>query len=425
MPISAKAKRILTPLNAIILAAIVLVLVLIGALAKRGAFVGITHSFWLPWVVLAIAIVLTLLIIFVGLPWYRERQFVRQLGSGYRIAGQQSPQELQAKFSSGFRAYCTLPQHAGKGEPSYALPWFLLIGAGQSGKTEAVKTAGTFSSLTTARDGATQNFDFWVSNSVLLLDTAGRYAIASDIERDRAEWYRLLRLIKHYHGREPINGIVIAVGADHLVAQSDETLRADAAQQRERIEDAIKVLALSVPVYVLVTKCDVLDGFDEFTAALPARVLNEAVGFIDEPITARGPSRGHEQFMRLQSGLESMYEQLRNRGIAVLNGKAAESLRRPLFCFPEEFRLLAARLGTFLEVLSGEDVRYHTPLLRGVFLSAARQQELRLSLLRTQLGITSSPPSATSKPTTHCFLRDVFDVILPRDRGLASGSKVA
>ena len=294
----------------------------------------------------------------------------QRLESGYGVGSEQSPQEFQAKFTASLRRFRSLPQHSRKGDSTYALPWFLIIGAGASGKTEAVKSSGIFSALTsTTAEGATQNCDWWVSNSMLLLDTAGRYTIPTDVERDRGEWYRLLRLIKYYHGREPLSGMIVTVAIDYLASQPDEKLRADAGQARERIEETIQELGADFPVYILLTKCDLLEGFAEFFGALPVRVLNQAVGWIDDPPagTAGGPPRGAAAFRRLQNGLESTHQRLNVLGTSVLNGKVAEELCQPLFCFPEEFRAFTRPLGVFAEVLSNDDVRYHTPLAaRGI-----------------------------------------------------------
>src|SRR5690242_20618617 len=122
MPILDKANNLLTPVNAIIFAALVVFGALGARLARFGVFTLVIRSLWLPWAPLGTPLALVLLIIFVAIPWYREHQFVRQLGSGYRVAGQQSPQELQAKFSAGVREYRALPQHAGKGDATYVLP---------------------------------------------------------------------------------------------------------------------------------------------------------------------------------------------------------------------------------------------------------------------------------------------------------------
>jgi len=425
MAIADKARELLKAPAAILLAAAALAAGLLALGVWLGLFSALIHSRWFPEILVVLAVIVFLLILFVGRPWYREHVFVKRLGSGYRVAGEQSPQELQAKFSAAFRRFRALPQHAGKGDPTYSLPWFLIIGPGESGKTEAIRAAGTFSSLTSSpSEGGTQNFDWWVSNSMLLLDTAGRYTIPADVERDRGEWYRLLTLIKYYHGGEPLSGMVVAVAADYLGSQPDEKLRGDAAHMRERIEDTVSVLGVDFPVYILVTKCDTVEGFAEFIGALPVRVLNEAVGWVDEPPggSAGGPPRGRDAVKRLQDGLNITYQRLSTHGISILNGKVAEGLRQPLFCFPEEFRALSARLGTFLEVLAGEDVRYHTPLVRGMFISSARQQGPRYSFVRTRVGVASQPGTSDGKNPVRCFFRDLFETVLPRDRALASAA---
>ncbi|MBV8360051.1 MAG: hypothetical protein JO189_19255, partial [Deltaproteobacteria bacterium] len=186
MPILDKAKNIMTSPVAIIAAGVALLAALAYALAQLGVLGALIRSPWFPEIVIGLTVIGFLLIIFVGLPWYRQRRFVQRLESGYSVGSGQSPQEFQAKFDGALRRFRSLPQNSGKGDSTYALPWFLIIGAGTSGKTEAVKSSGVFSSLTsTVAEEATQNCDWWVSNSMLLLDTAGRYTIPTDPERDR------------------------------------------------------------------------------------------------------------------------------------------------------------------------------------------------------------------------------------------------
>jgi len=430
MPIVDTAKNALKSPAAIVAAGLIIIAALIAGMAKLGFFRALIRSGWLPEIAVVVAVIALLPIIFVGLPWYRKRVFTRRLASGYRVGGEQSPQEFQAKFTASLRRFRSLPQHLGKGDSTYALPWFLTIGPGASGKTEAVKSSGIFSALTsTTAEEATQNCDWWVSNSMLLLDTAGRYTIPTDVERDRGEWYRLLRLIKYYHGREPLSGMIVTVAIDYLASQPDEKLRADAGQARERIEETIQEVGVDFPIYILVSKCDLVEGFGEFFGALPVRVLNQAVGWIDDPPAgiAGGPARGAAAFRRLQNGLESTYQRLNVLGTSMLSGKIAEDLRQPLFCFPEEFRALTGRLGVFAEVLSSEDVRYHTPMLRGVFVSSASQQGPRTSFLRSEVAIASQPKPSESKAPSGYFLRELFEIILPRDRAIArtAASKAA
>jgi type VI secretion system protein ImpL len=392
------------------------VVALFALLVWLGLVRALLHSPWLWEIVIALTALVAIVIIVWGIPWWRERSFVQHLGSDYRVAGEESPQEFQAKFTHALQRFRNLPQQSGKGEPLYSLPWFLMIGPGGAGKSAALKASGLFSALTPLPlEGNTQNCDWWVSNTLLVLDTAGRYAIPEEAARDRAEWYRLLRLVRHYHGFEPLSGLIVTVAANDLILHPHEKLRADAGQVRERIEEAIQELGVHVPVYVLVTKCDQLEGFSEFFGVLPQRIADEAVGFVDDPPAAGdGPARGAEAARRFQLGIHSVYERFHMLRLSILNGNTPEALRRPIFCFPEEFKAIERPLDAFVGPLLSEDVRYHTPLFRGVFFSSAQLAGIPVSSMRRQVQIAEEPAALEGKPQQPYFLRDLSIAVRPQ-----------
>ena len=68
----------------------------------------------------------------------------------------------------------------------YDLPWYLLIGEPQSGKSTTLKNSGL--EFPVGADGlsgagGTRNCDWWFSNEAVILDTAGRYATEEE-DRD-------------------------------------------------------------------------------------------------------------------------------------------------------------------------------------------------------------------------------------------------
>lgn len=359
-----------------------------------------------------------------GIPWLRERYFLRQEGSASVIAGQESPEEFHARFTKALQTLKSLPQLKGRESPLYVLPWYLLIGEANAGKTTAIRSAEAFSPLISVSDNAiTQNCDWWIANTAVVLDTTSRYVAQTDKARDRAEWYRLLRLLRQHREHEPINGVIIAISTETLISQPEERLRTEASRLRERCEEAVQELGCDFPVYFLLTKCDQLEGFPEFFTALPVHVLNEVVGFVDDsPSEAQNGKplvRSEEALQRLQSGLRLIYERLHQFRFSLLESKLPERLRQPVFCFPEEFQALQQALMAFAKPLLSVDPRYHTPLFRGIFLSSALQAETSTSLLRRQLQITE-PSGLRQEENRHYFLYDLFHAILPRDRGLVS-----
>ena len=404
-----------------VVAGAIAVLAVAAVAIELRLFRALVHSPW-RWEILAAVIALAVFaLIFWGIPWFQEWRFVHRESSQYPIAGERSPQEFQAKFARAVHKLRSLPHHNAERDPLYAIPWYLILG-GQAGKTTALAAAGVFSPLTSIpAEGGTQNCDWWVSNSMLMLDTAGRYVTTGDIARDRPEWYRLLHAIRHYHGQEPISGIVVAVAADELASSPAEKLAASAGKIRERIEEAIDTLRQDFPIYLLVTKCDLMEGFAEFFGVFPPQVLEQTVGYVDDPPTppAGAPQRGEEALRRLQTGLRGIYERLNVLRLSILNGNVAEPLKQAVFCFPEEVRALQAPLTAFAEPLLSDDVRFHTPLFRGVFFASAKQEGSPFSSLRSQLHLQTAPAPPEHKTAKPYFLQDLFETVIPRDRALS------
>jgi len=359
-----------------------------------------------------------------GVPRLRERYFLKQPGSEYVAAGQESPEEFQAKFLKALQTLKGLPQLKGREDPLYVLPWYLLIGEGQPGKTTALRGANLFSPLITPSGGdTTQNCDWWISNTAVILDTSSRYVAQDDKARDRAEWYRLLRLLRRHREHEPINGLLVTVAADTLAAQSEEKLRADGSRLRERIEEAVQELGCDFPIYLVINKCDQIEGFTAFFTPLPSRVQAEVIGYVDDPPASPTPgvtiARGEETLERLSQGLQTIYDRLHRFRLSLLDGKIPESLKQPIFCFPEEFKALQSAILAFAKPLFNFDTRYHTLRFRGIFFISAHQEGAPFSLLRRQLQVPEATPSREAS-NAHYFLHDLFLTILPRDRGLVA-----
>jgi len=406
---------------AIKVAAVIVAVIFVVALAlKFHLFAWLAHSRWFPEILAGVAIVIVFAVVFWGIPWFREWRFLRAYDSTARADSGESPQEFRAKFVHAIRRLRELPQLAHSRDPIHALPWYLTLGASGSGKTAALAAAGLFTPHTQAPlGGSTANCDWWVSNTMVVLDTAGRLAIPGEPGRDRAEWYRLLRLIKHYRITESLNGIIVTIAADQLVSEPGEKLRSNGGAIRERIEEAVRELGVIFPVYVLVTKCDLIEGFGEFFGAMPQRVLGEALGYVDaHSLSEKTGQTTVEPSQRLHAGLRSVFDRLHLLRLALLNSRVPETLREPIFCLPEELRALEQPLRAFAAPLVSEDVVYHRPLFRGVFFASAQHEGNPISLLRRQLGVAAGPPPPESKTRQPYFLRDLFTKILPRDRGL-------
>ena len=155
----------------------------------------------------------------------------------------------------------------------YDLPWYVIIGAPGSGKTTALLNSGLKFPLEQRVGkgalrgvGGTRNCDWWFTDEAVFLDTAGRYTTQdSDAASDSAGWSEFLALLRKYRARRPINGVILTINAQRPADAGGPSARdahVDAA--RHRLDELTRELQIQLPVYVMVTKCDLVDGFTEY-----------------------------------------------------------------------------------------------------------------------------------------------------------------
>jgi type VI secretion system protein ImpL len=359
----------------------------------------------------------------------RERHFLTRLHPDDAPALQDeeavSYRQLQEKMLNALGTLEKAPELKKTGGlPLYAVPWYLLLGASQSGKTALLRSVATifvpFARPSAGANTPTENCDWWFFNTAIMLDTAGRYALHPKGERDSAQWYRFLQLLRLHRVLQPINGLIITVAADALATRGQEELRLEATELRKRIDEAIRELGVDFPVYLLVTRCDMLEGFTEFFGHLPEHTLRQVFGYVNEaqPPAGEFPSPAVAS-PPIASIAETLVERLKQLRLSIFNAEKLPpaTLRQRIFCFPDEFRALQQPLTVFVEALIAENPFQHHPVFRGMFFCSAQQQGPRHSFLRRQLHF-AEPHRTSEHGAKVYFLHDLFAVILPRDQYL-------
>ncbi len=293
----------------------------------------------------------------------------------------------------------------------YQLPWYVIIGAPGAGKTTALANSGLDFPLATALGkrgvrgiGGTRNCDWWFTAQAVLIDTAGRFTTQdSDQAADQAAWFGFLDLLRKHRPRQPINGVLLTVSVSDLLAASRDEQRLHARRLRERIDELQTRLGAGIPVYVLVTKLDLLAGFIEFFADFDkderAQVWGATFPF-DDSATAADP------LLRLPSELVALEKRLDERLIDRLQGEGDRERRAAIYAFPQQWRVLRETLVNFMQSTFGELPAQRRPLLRGIYFTSATQEgtpiDRALGGLARALGV-GSRIVAPARPTGKSF----------------------
>ncbi len=351
----------------------------------------------------------------------REKHFVQQIIAqdearlqSLEHSDKERSKDLQAKWKEAIAALRS-SHLKGLGNPLYVLPWYLIIGESGAGKTTAIRSARLSSPFTEVSRisgiAGTKNCDWWFFEQAVLIDTAGRYAIPVDDGRDKKEWQEFLRLLARYRRKEPLNGLIVAVAADKLLTADGSELEADGVSIRRRIDELMRSLGAKFPVYVMVTKCDLVQGMNLLCQHLPEEALNQAMGYLNEDL-----STDVDRFC--VEAVDTVADRLRELRLILLHEQGGTKNVDPaLLLFPDEFTRIRKGLRSFLKGAFQENPYQETPLLRGLHFSSGRQEGTPYSHFLNSLGLLDAKEILPGTDRG-LFLHDFFAKILPADRRL-------
>ncbi|HET6786677.1 MAG TPA: type VI secretion system membrane subunit TssM, partial [Aquabacterium sp.] len=259
------------------------------------------------------------------------------------------------------------------------LPWYIFIGAPGSGKTTALLNAGlTFplaeklGQASVRGVGGTRNCDWWFTDESVLIDTAGRYTTQeSDSDVDSAAWKTFLALLKKSRPRRPLNGVLLTINVQDVLQQSPADRKEHAAKLRARIQELHTQLGIRPPVYVLLTKTDLIAGFNETFGNMGKEERDQVWGFT----FPYAPDSDNDPLREFQSEYAALEKRIRERVLERMEAETDVLKRAAIFAFPQQFAGLKGLLGGFLEqVFSGGGSLEERPILRGVYFTSGTQE---------------------------------------------------
>lgn len=261
------------------------------------------------------------------------------------------------------------------GQYMYQLPWYMFVGAPGTGKTTALAESGLqfpAGKKAIGGVGGTRNCDWWFTDEAVLLDTAGRYTTQdSHGEVDKAAWTGFLELLKKHRRRRPINGVIVAVSASDLMRMNETERAAQAAAIRARIKELHEKLEIRFPIYVLVTKCDLLAGFIEYYDNLGREERNQVWGVTFSNLET---DKIDETLQSLPAELRALESQLQVRVLERVQQERDIKRRALIYSFPQQFTVLSDGVSRFLNDVFSSNKYEENALLRGVYFSSGTQE---------------------------------------------------
>jgi type VI secretion system protein ImpL len=391
--------------------------------AAALVFRGVTPLFWAA-VGVTGAVVLGLVVFdLVRMRKARRASAALEGGIGSPAAGIRPDQQaeiavMQAEFRKALQSLKSSRLAHRGGDALGALPWYLIIGPPGAGKTTALRSSGLpFPHAKGGRVrgvGGTRNCDWWLSNDAIILDTAGRWTTQED---DREEWLAFLDLLRQTRPGKPVNGILVAVSVTDLQGEADE-IAALAKSLRERIDEVMGRLDMLLPVYLLVTKCDLVAGFVEMFGDLRDKERGQVWGFT-LPLAATVDER-----IEMSSGhFDELCEVIEQKAGERVHDERRVEARFSIVEFPQQLATLQQTLSDLVTDVFAENVYQDAPIMRGVYFTSGTQEGRPIDRIMKSMadafGIAARAAAvAVSKPKSY-FLRDLFTEVVFPDKDVA------
>ncbi len=308
----------------------------------------------------------------------------------------------------------------------YELPWYVIIGPPGAGKTTALHNCGLHFPVAQAVGeapirgvGGTRTTDWWFTDRAVLIDTAGRYTTQDSHEAaDAKAWNGLLDLLKRYRPRQPLTGVIVALPAPDLLAADEAEVLAHARAVRARINEIGQKFGVRTPVYVLLTKTDLLAGFSEFFDDLDGTAREQVWGHTFRLQTvAGGEAQGAPE------AFDALLQRLNDRLLSRIQAERDIGRRGLIFGFPQQVAALRGPLQPLLQTLA-RDTRFEpAPLIRGFYLTSGTQHgrpiDRLLASLSAKFGVSATAVGGVAGKGRSYFLHDLLNKVMFPEAALA------
>ncbi|WP_431193151.1 type VI secretion system membrane subunit TssM [Vibrio parahaemolyticus] len=334
-------------------------------------------------------------------------------------------EDQESEFNAVFDE---MKSHMGRRDALYGQPWYVLLGEQGSGKSQFIQRSGLsflFSTvLNASKTQEKKSFDWWVGNEAVVIDPDGAL-ITQDTspspEGEIRQWRHFIDWLEQTRSRRPLNGVVVTIDVIKLIERDEASRLAYAAQIRSRLKELMETVASRLPVYVVLTKWDGLNGFEPFFRYCNAAERASILGFTYSLQSLESTDEWLTEFSR---DYDRLIAQLNALLIEYEGGRSVVE-RQAMFSFVKQVSGLKHGLQAMLETMFLRD-KFSTPvLLRGTYFTSVEQQGVPHDIFDDAIArryqLTAPSRSAQqAKQSLVYFASSLFENAIIPESGLAT-----
>jgi type VI secretion system protein ImpL len=308
--------------------------------------------------------------------WFRQRDKERAAEMAQGTGGGSDEIDILIREAESRLQASQLGRNARIGN----LPLFFVLGESGSAKTSVVLHSGLEPELLAGQTGTdkvpvpTRAANLWFTRQFVFAEAGGQLLPQS------ARWARLVKKLApgQLHsvlgkGTQAPRAALVCVDCESFMKPgAAEAMAASTERLRTRLREASQFMGISLPVYVLFTRADRLQFFQDYVRNLSNEEATTVLGATLPMVSYAGEVYAEQETARVSAAFDNLFYSLAEKRLDYLPREHEASKRPSIYEFPREFRKLRPLLVGLLVDLCRPSQLRTGPFLRGFYFSGVR-----------------------------------------------------
>lgn len=253
----------------------------------------------------------------------------------------------------------------------YDIPWFMITGPENSGKSTALAASGLNFQFRYPRDNGGENLSGikWFSGiNAIWIDFPGKIINSENTELFESVYQSLAKIRR----KRPVDCIICIIDIGCIINGSQQSIRKTALDLRNKFDEMIRYWGIELPVFCIFSRMDSMSGFTEFFYDSSVKWSDQFLGatFADEQVNDLPRKKFNKEYDIICSSLKALYLKR--------SAKESDIIKRRLICrFLIEFEGIKKKVGDFFEELFKDNPCEGKPVFKGFYFVSCNTNEIK------------------------------------------------
>ncbi len=345
------------------------------------------------------------LYLWIGLGVISAFYLIFQLSLWFKKKNNSKAQRLETEEEALSMVIRPLLSHSGK------KPIYLMIGNKGSGRRQFLFNSSAIKPMDRSRTAKNDFFEWYESDGAVYVKPDQRLVFQEVSSSDASLWNTFVDEVIRHRPRKPFSGCLFFTDFEFMIVSEPEQKDYTITALLQRLSSISEKTSSALPVYLMMSKLDKLDGFKEYVhfSSLKTRVeflsipLKEAKGVITE---------------YYRDGYRNLVKVLESNALDASANSTDIDEKQAILSFPKQFELCQAEISYVLERLCDANSGTYSLDIREIFFCSSLQGGRKYNLLAKSCSNYFNLPIIASEHTqlteTPYFSRFLIDSqILP------------